>query len=864
MKKNRKTSQVRFASSKGELKIVTPIVGTAPCVPAIRNAVDEWVKSNYTRPEGCTDTTKTLLNYWFHSDHRLANGRLFAYNTAQREAMETLVYMYEVAKIRCHRAMLEQYTVESKYLELLQHDEFARYCLKMATSSGKTKVMALAVAWQYLNAIMENISGYSKTALLIAPNVIVFERLRLDFAGGRIFRADPIIPPEFVNAWDFECYMRGESDRAHSEGALYLTNVQQLYGKPMEDDNEPKEISGVLGHKPVSESSSIEDFVPRLVVRNGPVLVVNDEAHHTHDEELKWNDFIRDLNSKITGGVGAQLDFSATPRFSSGALFSWTIYDYPLRRAIEDGIVKRPLKGVASGIYEARSDIASTKYRAYLTAGVERWKEYREQLKPLKKKPILFVMMNNTDDADEVGDYLQKHYPEDFGEDKLLVIHTDKKGEVSKRDLEVARRVAREVDYETSPVNAIVSVLMLREGWDVQNVTVVVGLRPYTSKANILPEQTIGRGLRLMFRDLVGEYTERLDVIGNRAFISFVEDLEKDEGLKFGTFQLGKEKLEIVTIMVDPEKRDRDIEISVLSPMLVRKKSLSEEIASLDIQSLKCPKLPKKESESETETFQYEGYDFLTLQKLLERQYKIPQAQTPQEIISYYAKEIAQNVKLPSQFAYLVPKIRQFLEERAFGEKVILDDPTILKAIGSNVSQYVVVQTFVKALRAIIVEERIPEIAGPPRRLSETEPFAFSRPTHEASKCIFNRVPCDNEFELEFSKFLQRAREVTRFSKLPSRFGFSIEYTDSVANLRYYEPDFVAVLENGEHYLIETKGREDPDVPHKDRAAKLWCEYAMLLTQIPWQYLKIPQQDFKQLEPNEFSDLSVFRHDKSS
>ena len=858
MKKNQKAPQTRFVSSKGELKIVAPI-GTAPCVPAIRNSVDEWVRSNYITPEGCTETSKTLLNHWFHSDHRLANGRVFAYNTAQREAMETLIYLYEVAKIRRQRAMLEQYAVESKHLELLQHDDFARYCFKMATGSGKTKVMALAVAWQYFNAIMENIPGYSKTALLIAPNVIVFERLQLDFAGGRIFHADPVIPPEFVNSWDFECYVRGESDRARSEGALYLTNVQQLYERPAEDNDEPREISDVLGRNPQADSGSIEDFVPRLTRRNGPLLVVNDEAHHTWDEDLKWNDLIRDLNSKVSGGVGAQLDFSATPRFSQGTLFSWTIYDYPLKRAIQDGIVKRPLKGVASGIHEARSDIASTKYKAYLTAGVERWREYREQLKPLKKKPILFVMMNDTNDADDVGDYLKKHYPEDFGEDRILVIHTDKKGEVSKRDLDIARKVARDVDYETSPVNAIVSVLMLREGWDVQNVTVVVGLRPYTSKANILPEQTIGRGLRLMFRDLIGEYVERVDVIGNTAFLSFVEDLEKDEGVKFGTFQLGKEKLEIVTIMVDPEKADKDIEISVLSPILVRKKSLSEEIAALDVKTLKCPKLPKKESGAEIETFRYEGYDFLTLQKEIEREYKIPQAQTAQEVISYYAKEIAQRVKLPSQFAYLVPKIREFVEERAFGEKVDLNDPMILKAIGSNVSMYVIVQTFVKALRAIIVEERIPEIAGPPRKLSEMEPFAFSRPTYQASKCIFNRVPCDNDFELEFSKFLQSAKEVTKFAKLTSRFGFSIEYTDSVANLRYYEPDFVAVLENGEHYLIETKGREDPDVPHKDRAAKLWCEYVTSLTKIPWQYLKIPQRDFMQLEPNEFSDLDVFK-----
>jgi type III restriction enzyme len=466
-------------------------------------------------------------------------------------------------------------------------------------------------------------------------------------------------------------------------------------------------------------------------------------------------------------------------------------------------------------------------------------------------------MMNDTSDADDAGDYLQKHYPDYFGDKGLLVIHTDKKGDVSKKDLEQARQTAREVDDETNPVNAIVSVLMLREGWDVQNVTVVVGLRPYTAKANILPEQTIGRGLRLMFRGMESDYIERLDVIGNSSFISFVEDLERDEGTKFGSFQIGKDKLEIVTIMPDTQKADKDIEIPVLSPILVRKKSISEEIESIDVGTLKAPRLPKKETKEETETFRYDGYDFLTLQKLVERKYKIPMAQTPQEVISYYAKEIAQNLKLPSQFAHIVPKISQFLEERAFGEKVSLEDPTILKAISSNVAQYVVIQTFVKALRAVIIEERTPELTGPTRKLSETEPFPFSRKTNVASKCIFNRVPCDNDFELQFSEFLQSANDVVKYSKLPRRFGFSIEYTDSVANLRYYEPDFVAVLENGGNYIVETKGLQDIDVQHKDIAAKIWCEYATTLTGKQWSYLKVQQQDFLRLEPNEFSDLLV-------
>lgn len=106
---------------------------------------------------------------------------------------------------------------------------------------------------------------------------------------------------------------------------------------------------------------------------------------------------------------------------------------------------------------------------------------------------------------------------------------------------------------------------------------------------------------------------------------------------------------------------------------------------------------------------------------------------------------------------------------------------------------------------------------------------------------------------------MQEAKDVTAFSKLPDQFGFAIEYTDAVSNLRYYEPDFVAVLSDNTHYLIETKGREDVDVAHKDRAAQIWSENASQLTGINWEYLKVPQKGFEGLEPNQFADLLVFR-----
>lgn len=464
-------------------------VPTAPCVPAIREAVTAWREARYP---GISDTTSILLNYWFLTDHRPL-GRFFKYHDSQREAIETLIYLYEVEKIRRQKDLLERFASgrpQGSPLRLLQYDLFPRYCVKMATGSGKTKVIALAFAWQYFNAVAEGREDWARTALLIAPNVIVFERLRSDFAGGRIFKTDPVIPPELKIYWDVEFYMRGDPERASSVGAFYVTNIDQLHADDEDDEpDEPPEIAALLGSKPPAQMTAVADFDQRLVARGGPVLVLNDEAHHTHDEESAWNQVIRRLHTALSSrssaarrhseqssktlseangeeshaggetvrrfaaqgdsagvetlsrftaqgdniGLVAQLDFTATPRHKRGTLFSWTVSDYPLKQAILDGIVKRPVKGIATGIQEAKSTVASTRYKAYLTAGVERWREYRDQLAPLGKKPILFVMMNDTSEANDVGEYLRMKYPGEFSGNKLLVIHTDRSGEVSKR-----------------------------------------------------------------------------------------------------------------------------------------------------------------------------------------------------------------------------------------------------------------------------------------------------------------------------------------------------------------------------------------------------------------------------------------------
>ena len=841
--------------SQTELLDITAKLRTGPCVPALREAVKAWKAGGH---KGITDTTRILLNHWFNTDHRLPTGLPFKYHASQQEAIETLIFVWEFERIRTRKGLLERYAQDLRDLRLPPFDDFARYCIKMATGSGKTKVMALAVAWQFFNATREQddtAKHYAKTFLVLAPNVIVFDRLKTDFAGGRIFRADPVIPKELEIFWDFDCVIRGDAEKTHAEGTLFLTNIQQFYERPdRANGDEPDEMTAILGSKPPAKKLELTDFGERIALRAGKLLVVNDEAHHTHDEESEWNNVVRRLHEKTP--IASQLDFSATPRFQKGAIFPWTISDYPLKQAIVDGIVKRPVKGLAK-IEEAKSEHASVRYRAYLAAGVERWREYREQLKPLKKKPILFLMLNGTDEADDVAEWLRTKYPSEFGGHCTQVIHTKNNGEIKETDLEEARKAVRDVDLDDSPINAIVSVLMLREGWDVKNVTVVVGLRPYTAKANILPEQAIGRGLRLMFRDDPSGYTERVDIIGNKKFLDFVDDLEKLEELKLDTFELGKDKLRIITILPLEDRKEFDIGLSVLTPSLVRKKSLAEEIAGLGVMNFQSIVLPMSEDDPRSKTFTYEGYDIITLKKEFEREYTIPEPQTAQEVIGYYARRIAEAVKLPAQFATLAPKVREFFEQKAFGHPADLSDPAVVKAMSTAVAHYVCVDVFKKALQALTIEEQQPQLLEPARLLSACPPFPWSRPVWEGQKCIFNLVPCDNDFEREFAKFLDNAKDVTAFAKLPRAFGFTIEYTDTAMNLRNYEPDFVAIDKSGVHWLLESKGQENVDVLRKDVAAVRWCENASKLTDKQWKYAKVPQKEFEALQPSRLADLAA-------
>ena len=91
--------------SQSELLDITARLRTAPCVPALREAVKAWKAGGY---KGITDTTRILLNYWFKTDHKLPTGLPFKYHPSQQEAIETLIFVWEFEKVRTRKELLEK------------------------------------------------------------------------------------------------------------------------------------------------------------------------------------------------------------------------------------------------------------------------------------------------------------------------------------------------------------------------------------------------------------------------------------------------------------------------------------------------------------------------------------------------------------------------------------------------------------------------------------------------------------------------------------------------------------------------------------------------------------------------------------
>ena len=165
-----------------------------PLVHQIREQVNTWREDGY---RGASETSRSLLNWWFNTPHLLdqadATMGEFQYYFAQREALETIIYLYDVVRVK-DKYDLMRFDSSGAVSSGMFDENWRRFVVKMATGTGKTKVMSLVIAWSFFHKLYEPDSELSRNFLVIAPNIIVLDRIYHDFQGLRIFFSDPVLP----------------------------------------------------------------------------------------------------------------------------------------------------------------------------------------------------------------------------------------------------------------------------------------------------------------------------------------------------------------------------------------------------------------------------------------------------------------------------------------------------------------------------------------------------------------------------------------------------------------------------------------------------------------------------------------------
>jgi type III restriction enzyme len=859
-----------------------------PLVAKIREEVFAWRHKGYA---GASATSVSLLRWWFDTEHLIesADGSLspFRYYFAQREAVETLIWLYDVRKARDKFDLL-RFDASGAVSSGMFAEDWPRYVLKMATGVGKTKVISLLMAWSFFHRLYEPDSTLSRNFLVIAPNIIVLDRLRQDFDGLRIFFNDPVLPQNGHGGrnWrdDFQVtlHIQDEVRTVRETGNIFLTNIHRVFlgdvSEPsLEDDDLRDYFLDPFGPKPVGKTTDSKVDLGEIVRELTELAVFNDEAHHIHDERMAWFKSIQDIHHRMLQKdrrLTLQVDVTATPRHDNGAIFVQTVSDYPLVEAIHQNIVKHPVLPDAASrarLTEASSAIFTEKYDDYLQLGIEEWRKSYSEHEAVGKKAVLFVMVDDTRNCDEVGAYLQKICPE--LRDAVLVIHTKNNGEISeaasgknKEELERLRKEANEIDSWKSPHKAIVSVLVLKEGWDVRNVTTIVGLRAYVAQSNILPEQTLGRGLRRMYFGTDAQ--ETVSVMGTPAFMDFVESIQS-EGVTLERVPMGggTTRQDSIVVEVDAENADKDLDaLDIPLPRLTRRYHRDfKDLDDLNPAALGNRRLPVKPfTEQQTREIVFK----LMLDEEIHHTIYLEGGGPAdfRSVVAFFARQLLKELRLVGGYDVVYGKVKTFMREFLFdGSPVNLEDPVILRNLSEPEVGKILFDAFKKAINALTIQESGTTRIEDRIRLKETRPFRTDRrPYLAATKSVFNKIvgePNAGGFELSFAAFLESAPDVAAFAKNYLAIGFKLDYVRADGDLSNYTPDFIVRSLDSTVWIVETKGRAEIDVPQKMRRLRQWCEDATAASadddERVYRFVFVDQQGFERNPPKTMAGLAA-------
>jgi len=685
-------------------------------------------------------------------------------------------------------------------------------------------------------------------------------------------------------------HLLSEADEAMSEADF------DAPGMPLEP---PQVIAGLLPLTPGRATGNSLDVLDRRFARGGvldylaalpDLLVFNDEAHHIHEvkkegetTEVEWQKSL----SRIAEGKGrrfVQVDFSATPYNDVGAgkhkrklFFPHIIVDFDLKAAMRAGLVKslvldrRKEIGALPLEFKAERDddgnpALSEGQRVMLRAGIAKLKKLETDFATVdaEKYPKMLVVCEDT----TVSPLVARFFADEFGlsDEEIMAVDSGKKAELGEKDWAPLRERLFDVDRHATP-RVIVSVLMLREGFDVNNICVIVPLR--SSQAQILLEQTIGRGLRLMWRDdefdgIKHENRERikagqepkslidvLSIVEHPAFQSFYDELMA-AGLVGSTGE-ESDSASSTGDLISVGLRDGYEAFDFAIPFILREaeEGLSHQAPAAD-KLLPFAAMPLAELKTllgkgdvfvsqdlQTNTLfgdyrvdgavmNVTGYnDFLT--RLTRR---IGQALSqPLPKGSKVAAHLA-NPYLQGNTADLAGWLEDYIREQLFGPgfEPLADENwrlLLLQPVLDHITRVFAVALLESEERPVEGETEVHY-----RLLSEVAKLPMRESNSLAvGKCIYERLPFparNGGLERAFIEWAQADAGVEAFCKISeTRHEFArLRYVKEDGLPAFYSPDFL-VRTVDTIFLVETKAQEQvdhPNVQRKLKAASAWCE----------------------------------------
>ena len=410
--------------------------------------------------------------------------------------------------------------------------DFMSLTFALATGVGKTRLMGAFITYLYTQKGIKNF-------FVVAPNLTIYEKLKQDLGNPSsekyVFRGIGCFKSMLPNLITGENYREKGMMGGFSDVTINIFNISKFN----RELGKIRNLSEYLGTSYFNYLASREDMV-----------VLMDESHHYRAD--KGLAAINELKPVLG------LELTATPQVEQGTKtvkFKNVVYEYPLSAAIKDGFTKTPYA-------MTRRDIADYNFtqdeidKMMLSDGISNHERVKERLKDYAinngvepVKPFVLVVCKDTKHAEQVKAYISSS---DFYDgkyaDKTIILHSNQRG--AEKDENV--QLLLDVEKFTNPIEIVIHVNILKEGWDVNNLYTIIPLR--TAASQTLREQTIGRGLRLPYGQRTGNRdVDALVITAHDKFEKIIAEANKpDSLLKAGNIIFAEDIEKSESVVVKP------------------------------------------------------------------------------------------------------------------------------------------------------------------------------------------------------------------------------------------------------------------------------------------------------------------------